>query len=73
MRRPKYGWSDVVCRVVAAASMIIGAVGLWPYPGSDRAMANVALGVALLALSGVERLRQDARNERSAALRGDQP
>lgn len=72
MRRPKYGWEDLVFRTSAALLLALATADtlfglrLW-----GTAFCGVALG--LIACSKVDRLRQDLRADRPAALRGDQP
>ena len=67
MRRPEYGWSDIVLRAGCLVVAMLGLIGMFPYPGTPTAMAQIALSIGLLALSEVRRLRQDVR--RGSALR----
>lgn len=62
MRRPKYGWNDLITRVTAVAAMASSAANLAvDQEGSPWSIAWIALALSLITCSKVERLRQDIR------------
>lgn len=62
MRRPKYGWMDLIMRVGAgvliALAIADGIFGMYPW---SAAFGGIAL--ALIACSDVHQLRQDFQNK----------
>lgn len=62
MRKPQYGWFDLLTRSTAVLAAGMSAANLAAGGSSSPwSLAWVALALALIACSKVERLRQDIR------------